>query len=188
MKDFNVGEKMQQLFSFVNFNTKTSDEDQFLTLAMKYLSFAYSGKDVSEKYSAMSSLFIDSEGNKSDELPKLMVELQDRMIQILVNIIEPQKKIDPIKLNGIRTISFKNQEMVEIFETEKTKENKISLSTEKKSMETSFIDLISKDEIVLKRFKRCKNDKCEKFIYEVKKLYCSDQCGNAYRQRHKTIK
>lgn len=187
MKDCSAPEKMENLFSFVNFNAETSDEDQFLTLAMKYLSFVYPGKDVSEKYAAMTALYIHSEGNKSEGLPKLMKKLQKRLIEILDSIIQPQKKITPIKLKGVRTISFKNQELVEKFETETPISKKVSFPIEKKAMEASFIDLISKDEIVLKRFKRCQNDRCEKFIYEQKKLYCSDRCSNAYRQRHKNI-
>jgi hypothetical protein len=188
MENFSLDKQMKKLFLFVNFDTKTNDEDQFLTLAMKYLSFAYPWKDVSKKYSAMSSLYIDAEGNKSEGLPKLMKKLQKRMVEILESIIDPQKESEPIELKGTRTISFKNQQMVELFETEIPKSKKISFPTEKKVMEASFIDLISNEEVVLKRFKRCQNDRCGKYIYEPKKLYCSDRCSNAYRQRHKTVK
>ena len=185
MKDYNDIGKLEKLFSFVNFNTKTKDEDQFLTLAMKYINFVYSSKEAAEKHTAMSSLFIDPEGNKTDELPKLMMKLQNRMVKILESIIGPQKKSDPIKLKGVRTVSFVNQQLVETFETENIQAKKISFLTEKIMMEASFIDMVSKDEIVLKRFKRCQNDRCGKFIYEAKKLYCSDRCGNAHRQRNK---
>jgi hypothetical protein len=110
------------------------------------------------------------------------------MVEILDSIIDPQKESEPIELKGTRTNSFKNQQMVEIFETEMPKSKKVSFTIEKKVMEASFIDLISNEEFVLKRFKRCQNDRCGKYIYEPKKLYCSDRCSNAYRQRHKTIK
>jgi hypothetical protein len=185
MKDLTLDRKMEKIFSFVNFNTKTKDGDQFLTLAMKYLNFVYPTKEINKRYISMSSLFIDSEGNQLDELPKLLVKLQARLIKILESIIGSQKKFAPIKLKGIRTISFKNQQMVETFENENIQTKKISFGAEKKMMEASFIDMISNDEIVLKYFKRCQNDRCKKFIYEPKKLYCDDRCGNAYRQRGK---
>ena len=189
MKNINVDKKMEKLLDFVNFDSKSEDADQFLVFAKKYVDFAYQDEEALKKHQILTkSTFSKDEANGANEMLGLLEDLQAHLVKILDSIIYSKIKSEPIEIKGVKKITFKNQKMVETFETEKIKTSTISLETEKKIMEASFVDLLSKDEIAIKRFKRCQNDRCGKFIYKVKKLYCSDRCGNAFRQRHKTIK
>jgi len=180
MKDLDSNKKMDKFFDFVNFNSQIEDKDQILVLAKKYVDFAYSSDEVSEKSQALFLLFVDSEDN-DNKLSKLLMDLQKHTKSILNSIIASKKKSISIKLKGVKTITFENQEIVENFESDKIQNKKIVSATEKKVLEAAFMTMISNREILLKRFRKCRQ--CEKYFYHYKMKDCSERCGNLYRQR-----
>jgi len=180
MKNLEKNKKMNQIFDFVNFNTETGDKDQVLVFAKKYVAFAYPRDEESKKFQDLSHLFVGSE-DSDNKLSKLLMDLQKHTIIILQSIIGAKKKSISIKLKGVKLITFKNQEIVENFESDKIQSKKISLVTEKKVLEAAFMAIISNREILLKRFKQCRQ--CGKYFYHSKMVDCSKRCGNLYRQR-----
>ncbi|MCD4714371.1 MAG: hypothetical protein K8R73_13905 [Clostridiales bacterium] len=180
MKDISNNKKMDRIFDFVNFNNETGDKDQVLVLAKKYVDFAYPRDEESKKFQDLSHLFVGSE-DSDDKLSELLMGLPRHTKMILQGIIGPKKKSISIKLKGVKTIAFKNQEIVENFESDKIQSKKISLFTEKKVLEAAFMAIISNREILLKRFKKCRQ--CGKYFYHSKMVDCSKRCGNLYRQR-----
>lgn len=181
MKDLEENKKIEQLFYFVNFKRKIKEEDQFM-LAKKYVDFAYQGEEAIEKHNSFTrSTFLGVEDDEPGKMLKLLENLQKHLKTILDSIIDPQKHSNPIKLKGVKTISFKNKEMVEQFESEKIQNKEITLATEKQISESVFIEMITIDGILLKRFKKCGH--CGAYFYHAKKIHCSKECGNIYRQR-----
>ena len=180
--DLEVTKKMERLFDFINFDSKPSDKDQVLVLAKKYVDLTCQGKHMIEKYNLFSeSAFTESEHNASEKLPELLEKVQSHLKTILDGIIDPKKASAPIKLKGVKTITFKNHEMIEEFKAEKIWEEKITLEAEKRISETALIELMINEKVALKKIKKCRY--CGDYFYHAKKLDCSDNCGNSYRQK-----
>ncbi len=173
--------KMGQLIEFINFRYNSNDKDHVLSLARKYIGLTCQGEHAIEKYNHFSrSTFPGGEQNASEKLPELLEEVQIHLKSILDGIIDPKKASAPIKLKGVKTITFKNHEMIEEFEAEKIQEEKVTPEAEKRISEAALIELIIKEKVALKKIKKCRY--CGKYIYDAKKLDCSVKCGNSYRQ------
>ena len=172
------------MLDFVNFNSGTKDKDQFLVFAKKYVDFAYQDEEALKKYHSLSeSLFDGVENTESEKISKLLKNLQKHLKTILNSVIAPQKTSKEIQLKGVKTVKFKNQEMIEVFKSEKIQNTKMTLVSEKKNLESAFIEMLINSDVVLNWFKKCQNQKCTKFIYDRKKKYCDSRCRSSRSQR-----
>ena len=184
MKDSQENIKITQMLDFINFNSSTEDKDRFLVFAKKYVDFVYQDEKALKKYNSFSELVFDSAKNAEFVKNfKLLQDLQKHLKTFINSIIAPQKTSKEIKLKGVKTVKFENQEMIEVFKSEKIQNIKMTLASEKKVLESTLVGILTDSDAVLKRFKKCQSQECSNFFYDRKKLYCSTRCGNFQRQR-----
>ncbi len=182
IQDSSSSQPNKALFDFVNFDSKTIDQDQLLVFAKKYVDYAYQGDEAKEKFRYFSdATFDEDDDNEFQKRVRLLKGLQIKLRELLDSIMASKEQPFEIKQQGTRTIKFSDDEFVEVFESDRIDNQDMRPKAEKQNAESALVDMITNNQLQVRQFKKC--DHCGNYFYHAKMLFCSPSCGNAFRQK-----